>query len=300
MLASAPGKVIISGEHSVVYGKHAIVTAINLRCYVNVKKANRVKITSELGETGIDFEVHPYVSWAIKLMEKKAGKNLTPEIRIKSDLPVASGLGSSAAVTVATVYALCKEYELEFELEDVYEVAKEVELKVQGKASGIDPFVSTYGGSWLMPEKERFNFDSEILLVDTEEKGVTAEMVRRVYDLRKRYPELVDGIFDVMDMVTLKIKEALESKDYESIFELFRMNQSMLKAIGVSTEKIDEITSKLERLGYPAKITGAGGGGCVLSINPGKSKKLEEFKVISTKVISTIPETEGVREEVVQ
>jgi len=80
----------------VVYGKHALVTAVNLRCYSDVRKSTSIRISSELGETGLNFDVHPYVSWAVKIFEEKFGRSVTPDIKIKSEIPVASGLGSLA------------------------------------------------------------------------------------------------------------------------------------------------------------------------------------------------------------
>ncbi len=294
-VSSAPGKVIISGEHSVVYGKHAIVSAIDLRCYVNVEKADRVKIESELGKTGIDFKTHPYISWCIKLLEEKTGKNIRPHIKVKSQIPVASGLGSSAAVTVATIFSICKEYEIDFDLKDVYELSKEVEIKVQGKASGVDSFVSTYGKSWLMPEKEEINLDYIVGIVNTGESSITAEMVKKVWKLKEKYPSVVNKIFDVMDGITLELKDSLVRGDKTAIFDLFRMNQSMLKAIGVSTEKIDEIVSKFEKMGYPSKLTGAGGGGCVIAIF--LSDKMKKSNIDG--MLTTSLGAEGVREEIV-
>jgi mevalonate kinase len=290
-MCSAPGKVIISGEHSVVYGKHALVTAINLRCYSQVNKADRIKIISELGETGLNFEVHPYVSWAIKLFEERIKRKITPEVRIKSQIPIASGLGSSAAVTVSTLAALSLEYGMDFGRDEIFEIAREVELRVQGRASGVDPFVSTFGGAWLMPEREKFSFNARLLIVDSGESSITSEMVAKVAMLKERYPEIVDGILDVMDRITIEIKKALETGNDTAVASLFSINQCMLKAIGVSTRKIDRIISMLERSGIAAKITGAGGGGSILGFVPRRIKELE----LEHEWLEVSPEYEGVR-----
>ena len=303
MICSAPGKVIISGEHSVVYGKHALVTAVNLRCYSDVRKSTRVRISSELGETGLDFEVHPYVSWAVKLFEEKCGKTVTPDIRIRSEIPVASGLGSSAAVTVSTLAALGLEYGFKLSREEIFELAREVELKVQGRASGVDSFVSTFGGAWLMPEKEEFKFSAKMLVISSGESSVTSEMVARVAELRELYPCVVERIFEAMDSVTLEIKRALERGDEKALHFLFGANQCMLKAIGVSTFRIDSIIAELEKLGIPAKITGAGGGGSILGLIPESLRKAEKAESINWEIerlgkcAVVTPEFEGVRQE---
>ncbi len=300
---SAPGKVIVSGEHSVVYGKHALVTAVSLRCYVTVEEGEEVRIRSQLGVTGIDFEVHPYVSNAIILFEERFGKvfrsemrGTKPEVTIESEIPVASGLGSSAAVTVSTLKALSCFYGVELGNEEIFKLAKEVEVRVQGRASGVDPFVSTHGGAWLMPERERLEFDAEMLVVDSGENSVTAEMVRKVAELRERFPGIVEKIFDTMDSITLEICDALaRGGGTEDLRRLFRMNHCMLKAIGVSTPALDRLVERLEEFGLATKLTGAGGGGCVLAVG-----EREEIERAFSKVKSAIklrPEMEGVRVE---
>ncbi|HID44060.1 MAG TPA: mevalonate kinase, partial [Archaeoglobaceae archaeon] len=174
MIASAPGKVILFGEHAVVYGRHAIVTAINRRCYADVKKSSKFSISSSIATTGLDFEKHPYVSFALKrFMEFK--QIMGAEIKIRSDIPISSGLGSSAAVTISVLKALDAEFEAGLSDEVIYEVARKVELDVQGRASGTDPFISTYGGSWLIPEREQFEIrDLGILVIDSQQYSVTS------------------------------------------------------------------------------------------------------------------------------
>ena len=291
MIASAPAKVILFGEHAVVYKKHALVTAVSLRCYANVKKSSRYRISSPLGTTTLDFEVHPWISYAIKnFSEIREIRGV--EVSIKSEIPIASGLGSSAAVTVSVLKALDAEFEAGLSDEDIFEIAKKVEIDVQGIGSGTDPFVSTFGGTWLIPEKKELNFkDFDILIVDTNEKSITAEMVKKVAELRNRHPEIVDSIFDAIDSISLKASNTLESlKNVESLRELVFINQCLLKAIGVSSKKIDEIVELLNKKGIAAKLTGAGGGGCVIGIG-----NLENVKLKNSFIVRT--EREGVRLE---
>lgn len=261
MIASAPGKIILFGEHAVVYGRHALVAAINLRCRVEVKKSQRYLITSPLGKTGLDFKVHPYISFAIRKFSEL--KNIEGvEVKVDSEIPIASGLGSSAAVVVATIKALDAEFEASMSDEEIFEMAKQVEMDVQGASSGIDPFVATHGGAWIFPERKKVDIKQKFFLINLGQKS-TAKMVSSVYKLRTRYPELTDKIFDAIDLLAC---EAAKLKDLEKIEELISINQSLLRAIGVSTPEIDETIAKLERQGFKAKITGAGGGGCIYGI----------------------------------
>ena len=287
MRASAPGKIILFGEHAVVYGRHAVVTAINLRCYAEAKKSNSFKIHSPIATTGIDYEKHPYVSYAIKrFMEIKPIDGA--EIKIESEVPIASGLGSSAAVSVAVLKALDAEFDAGLSNEEIFELARKVELDVQGIGSGTDPFVSTYGGAWLIPERKRIKLEKlKIIVVDSGERSVTAEMVAKVAELRKKLTDVVERVFDVMDAVSLK---ALNG----DIPKLFKINQCMLKALGVSTRKIDEIVQKLEEMGIAAKLTGAGGGGSIIGV--GSEDALEKARKLFNAIIVE-PEQEGARVE---
>ena len=294
MLASAPGKVFLFGEHAVVYKRHAVVSAINLRCYAKVEKASDFKIISPLGITGIDFKIHPYISYAIKRFNQIRRIN-GARIEIKSQIPIASGLGSSAAVTVSVLKALDSEFEAGLDNETIYELARLVELDVQGIASGTDPFLSTYGGSWLIPERKKIDIkDLEIIVINTEKRSITAEMVKKVAELKKKYPEITESIFNTIDQISLAAVDFLHKGNLSSLSDLVVLNQLMLKSLGVSTQKIDKIIEEVEKLGLKLKITGAGGGGCLIGF--GDKKTLEKIKKRYNAFIIT-PEKDGARVE---
>ncbi|MFN3383655.1 MAG: mevalonate kinase [Archaeoglobaceae archaeon] len=266
MIASAPGKIILFGEHAVVYGRRALVSAINLRCKVEARKSMDFRITSPLGTTSLDFKVHPYVSYAIeRFQEIQSLKGA--EILIRSEIPIASGLGSSSAVTVATLKALSEEFNANLSNQEIFEIARKVELDVQGRGSGIDPFISTFGGSWIFPDKKEVDISLELFVIKLWDRA-TKVMVEKVANLRQRYPEIVDKIFDSIDAITLKAIEPGIDMD-----ELIYLNQSLLRAIGVSSAKIDELVAELEKEGFFVKITGAGGGGCIFGLFKGKKPK---------------------------
>jgi len=284
MIASAPGKIILFGEHAVVYGKHALVSAINKRCRVKVKRAEDFRIKSQIGITGLDFKIHPYVSFAVKRFGEVVNIK-GAEIEIESEIPIGSGLGSSAAVIVATIKALSAEFDVDLSKEEIFEMAKKVEIDVQGRASGIDPFISTYGGAWLFPERLKVEVPFSFFVFNLGEKS-TAEMVSKVAGLKERHPEIVERIFDAIDLISLEARKNMN--DVKFISELISFNQSLLRAIGVSTPEIDVLIAKLEKEGMTAKITGAGGGGCVFGIYTGN--KPEGSIIVEC-------ETEGVRVE---
>lgn len=286
MIASAPGKVILFGEHAVVYGRHAVVSAINLRCYAKAEKHEKIIIESPLGRTNLDFNIHPYVSHAImRFSEIKPLKGVY--IKIWSEIPIASGLGSSSAVTVSVLKALDLLFETDLSKDEIFEIARKVELDVQGIGSGIDPFISTFGGTWLIPDRKKLDCKIDLTVINTGKKSITSDMVRRVAKLKERYGEVVERIFDVIDSIALRSASALNNVDELSF--LIRTNHLLLRALGVSCEEIECIIEKLEKIGVPAKITGAGGGGCVLALG---NVNLSDYECLRISL-----NAEGVREE---
>lgn len=167
VVASAPAKVILFGEHFVVYGEPAIVLAIDRRASVTVDRGvdRRIHVQSEnLGvmgyfengefrvekgdarEAGLRFEA---IKVAAEKVMSKCGEKVGLNIDIKSSVPVAAGLGSSAAVIAAVTAATGSLLKVEMSREDIFRVTCEAEKAVHGTTSGVDPAISTFGGALL-------------------------------------------------------------------------------------------------------------------------------------------------------
>lgn len=289
--ASAPAKIILFGEHFVVYDKPAIVIAINRRAYVTAKpRANgEILIKSENMEVSGIFsldgryqpiegglaaerKLKPIYAIAVSLLSM-SGENVGFEIHVDSRIPVAAGLGSSAAVAVASAAALGKLLGVDLSKEEIFRLAFESEKIVHGNPSGVDPAISTYGGILAYRRSmgiERLNVDADMPLVvgDTGIERVTGEMVSRVSKMRERYPSIVDRIMDAAgNLATLGVN-ALRSGDLETLGELMNINHALLYAIGVSSDEIERLVHAARRAGaLGAKLTGAGGGGCIIALS---------------------------------
>ncbi|MEM4575570.1 MAG: mevalonate kinase, partial [Archaeoglobaceae archaeon] len=172
---------------------------------------------------------------------------------------------SSSAVTVATLKALSELFNTGLKNDEIFEIARKVELDVQGRGSGIDPFISTFGGSWIFPKKIKVDLSLDLFVIKLWERA-TKEMVEKVGMLREKYGDVFESIFDAIDKITLR---SLNCK-LDELEDLIRINQSLLRAIGVSSPEIDEIVAKLEKSGFIVKITGAGGGGSIFGIYRGR------------------------------
>ncbi len=263
---SAPGKIYLFGEHAVVYGEPAIACAIELRTRVRAEKSDSITISSNIATTGLDYEVHPYVSSAIK---KSGGMNVS--IDIASDLPVGSGLGSSAAVTVATLAAINLEFALGYSSEEIAKMGHEIEKEVQGAASPTDTFVSTFGGVVKIPSRKRMKPLECGIVIGNTNKGATpkktAKLVKQVAMLREEYPEMIDPIIKTIGSFARKGEVLISGKDYVSLGKLMNVNHGLLDALGVGTTELSSLVYAAREAGaYGAKITGAGGGGCMVAL----------------------------------
>ena len=117
----------------------------------------------------------------------------------------------------------------------------------------------------LIAERKKIDIkDLEIIVINTEKRSITAEMVKKVAELKKKYPEITESIFNTIDLISLAAVDFLHKGNLSSLSDLVVLNQLMLKSLGVSTQKIDKIIEEIEKLGLKLKITGAGGGGAVI------------------------------------
>ncbi len=288
--ASAPGKTILFGEHAVVYGKPAIAAAVDKRAYVTIKKREdnktHVKI-SKLGISGflniregtieLDNGNREGILKYVLIALMKTGSEDGLEITINLDIPVGAGLGSSAAVTVATVKAASSFKDIKLTQDEIAKLAHQVELMVQGSASPIDTILSTYGGIvYLSRDAEKIiklDIDSEIPLVIgyTSTRGNTGELVESVRLKMETTPQVMIPLFNSMEALTNGAREALTSGDHKMIGEFMNINHGLLDAIGVNTDELSKMVYIARKTGaLGSKLTGAGGGGSMIAYCPGK------------------------------
>jgi mevalonate kinase len=296
--ATAPGKAILFGEHSVVYRGPAIVIAIDRRAKILVKKRDDKKINFDCLDLGFEgyFEGDKYHTvtgedWrgnrlqAMLIAARKTMEHLDTDsgldLTVRSEIPVAAGLGSSAAICVATVAAVGKLLGGELSEQEICELAYEGEKIVHGTPSGVDNNISTFGGV-LSYEKgvgiEKINFEGNLPLIigNSRRKRSTRRLVARVKALKDRNPELVNRLIDSMAYISRQGLEALREKDYPKIGDLMNINHGLLSSIGVSIARLDILVHAARGSGaYGAKLTGAGGGGCMIAI--ASPEKLREI-----------------------
>jgi len=262
--ASAPGKVILFGEHFVVYDKPAIVSAISLRAYVEAVKSDRGIILDGWSGENPAVKASAYV---IDQLGYSGGLNL----RIRSSIPQSVGLGSSASVSVASAAATFLLLKGELDLELIRRAAHLGESLVHYRPSGIDTTIATYGGGGIYTRSEGFrsmslNLD-EILIINTRKARRTGDLVRRVKEFRDAHGEEFEKILEDAERIIWEAVDALKARDLELIGRLMLRNQELLRRVGVSSKEIEDVIELSMRFGaLGAKLTGAGGGGCVIAV----------------------------------
>ncbi len=297
--ASVPAKVILFGEHFVVYGKQALAAAINRRLVVEASSGERsgyhVKIANiptfgmEMDLVTGEEKARPYKDYdaaanaiayvreSIRYLEEKYGiGGEGVEIEITSEIPLSAGLGSSAATCVATIAALKEYFGVNGDLDGIREDANRVEHRVQGAASPIDTAISTYGGYVLVEEGEvkRLHLAELNLIVgcigsiplsmatkEFSEMGLkTKKIVEQVKERKEVFKGIYDAIFDVSDEITAQAVTAIEENDFVKLGALMNINHGLLDAIGVVPRRLSELVKLSQELGaLGAKVTGAGG-----------------------------------------
>jgi len=298
VVASAPAKVILFGEHFVVYGEPSIVLAIDKRAYATAENRNdkllylrsvnlnlaayfengAFKIEQgDLREAKLKFEP---VKLVVEKVLEKYGENVGLNIEINSTVPVAAGLGSSAAVVAAVTTAVGALLNVKMSKEDVFRITYEAEKIVHGTPSGIDPAIATFGGTLLFQMDTGFKsldtkMDIPLIIGDTGVERSTRVQVEKVRHINERYPQVVEPIMRAAREIVLRAIEALKQNDLEILGELMNFNHALLYGVGVSDESLEWLINAAKKAGaLGAKLTGAGGGGCMMAL--AKNEKLEQ------------------------
>lgn len=319
IIASAPGKLMLFGDHAVVYGCPAIVTAVDQRIYVTVRKngvdafqleapdlglRSYTKVIKDLGKK----ELPKAVSFMEMLYKRFLDRYPQSEgivVTTRSDFSSTFGFGSSSAVTVAFAKALTSLYEISVSNHELFELCYQAVLDVQGVGSGFDIASAIWGGTiyYVKPAKVVTPIDIDhcpLIVGYTGIKADTPTLVRMVETLKKEHPELVDDIFSQIHVIVDQAKFALESRDWALLGELMTQNQLLLQKLQVSSIKLDQLIEAANQAGaLGGKLSGAGGGDCMLATVTDDNRQVVQTAL--TEVGATIMhvqlQAEGVRLE---
>ena len=276
--ASAPGKVILFGEHFVVYGVKAILCAINKRVTVTAEKIKEEKISikSDIGDLELELNkpiseinspLKPFYYLANKIIRNQS---TGIEIKIESDIPLGAGLGSSSACCVAGAAAISKLFS-EKTKKEILELAIEAEKTIFKNTSGADCTVCTYGGIIeYEKEKDFIKIKSEpnfhLIIANSNIKHSTESIVSKVKQFKNEDTERFSKLCNDESKLIEDVLQLLKENNIQKLGQKVIQNQRYLETIGISNEKLKDMIKIGQESSFGTKITGAGDGGCVFSL----------------------------------
>jgi mevalonate kinase len=310
-IASAPAKVILFGEHFIVYGGKAVLCAIDKKITVESEliDSSTIQIDSALGTISIpkdepiksvDAKFRPVVFVAQKIL-KQFNSESGLKITIRSEIPPGVGLGSSSACCVAAASSISGLF-AKFSKDEVLSLALEAEKTVFENASGADTASCTFGGimEYTKQGTKNLNLTPKFQLVIANSKMVhsTSEVVSRVKQFKEKHPDEFSLLCQNESALIEESLDALRANDLEKIGEKMIVNQAHLQKIGVSNQTLDSMVQSVKNTSYGAKLTGAGDGGCIVALVDESNLKdtldaLSKYECFATKI-----DTAGVEQKV--
>lgn len=303
---SAPGKVILFGEHAVVFGKPALALAIDLRITSSVTSSDQFSVNGH----PMKKRHHAYISAALD--EAWGGPPIN--VDTESEIPAGSGLGSSAAVTVSCIASILAS-KGRLEPEKVARMSFAVESNVQGRASPTDTSTSTHGhGVLVTPEK----LDGFLWRIEKEDKiwnmhhvevpqlqfvvgytgihAATGPLVARVRKLVDSDSEAKNAV-DRIGEIVLDGVEATRRSDKPRLGKLMSENHELLNRLGVGHPSLEKLVRACSEHSYGAKLTGAGGGGSMIALTDHAKEVAEAIRKAGGEALEVSVGCEGVRIE---
>ncbi len=294
--ASAPGSLMLLGEHAVLHGKHALVCAVNQRMIVSLqsREDKQIKITSPaLGHYTTDLAklkmTRPFQFVTATLYRYRKHMKLGCNLTIHSEFSDKMGFASSAAVTVATLKALTTWLKIKLSPLELIREARAIVCSVQGLGSGADVAACVLGGivaykmQPLLAEKISYHFP--LTAIYSGYKTPTVEVVQQVQKRFSAHPKIYKQLCQSIDACVQQGILAARKKDWQKMGQVMNIQQGLMEALGVSTPLLNDIVTKLRQQSkmLGAKISGSGLGDCVIGL--GKTSSLS----FDDKQIRTIP-----------
>lgn len=266
VIVSVPGKVHLMGEHAVVYGKPALLAAVNLRMTVTIEPSKKTEIISN--------EPTEHAAYAVDFLLKHLNiNNPAPfKLTINSQIPSGYHLGSSAAVAVGITGAIMYYFKKLWNPIRINELAYEIEKKQHGNPSGGDNTTVTVGGFvwfrkeleflksiWQLPFKPHASLNHFFLIKTKRPSETTGEMVALVKQRMQKDPEQMQKVLDLNETQVKRITVGLKEGNEKELLDAIRIGESTLERMGVVSKKVMPLIRTIEKEGGAAKILGGGG-----------------------------------------
>jgi len=277
---AACGKIILLGEHAVVYGRPAIALPIPLAVEAAIRKGGD-GINVVIPRWGVEQKVRVtnpgFTGIIAQLLEQLGLDKEDMTIEVFPHIPRAMGLGGSSALAVAIIRAIDHAYRLDLKDGRINELAFECEKAAHGTPSGVDNTVATYGSPLYYQRRDEQPLFStlkigqplELVIGMTGKESLTADTVARVRASWQQYPGRYETIFDQIGHLTMSASDAVKSGQLNELGELMNLCHGYLNALQLSTPELEEMIHVARQNGaVGAKLTGGGGGGSMIALCP--------------------------------
>lgn len=316
---SSPGKLMLMGEHAVLYTHPCLVTAVDRRMRISIKRIEPPTFVLDAPDVHIATYEKPMNMLGIgdipkgaQFIERALQRFMTTypieggvHISVSSDFSDQLGFGSSSASAAGAIRALSEIFDTHLSSKQIFAMAYQAVTDVQGKASGFDVATAVYGGTLYFVTAgkmiEPIACASMPLIVGyTGVKADTTSLVQEVNAKMRAKPERVKRIFDAIEKLVNDAKAKIIEGDWERVGKLMDFNQEYLRDLGVSSEKLESLIVAAKQAGaWGAKLSGAGGGDCMIAISSEETKKAVEHAIESAggQVIHIMAHAEGTRRD---
>jgi len=301
--SSACAKLILLGEHAVVYGQPALAipfSGLKVRCVIEPwinGPTGTLQIKARELQLNQPLQVLPednFLRKAVELVLAELGVSQTPtcKLTIYSDIPISAGLGASAAIAVATMRALSAFLGHPLEKETLNRLAFETERLMHGNPSGIDNTVIVYEQPILFRKGELIEFvnpskNLHFLIADSGIKKATADTVAYLAQQRERNPQFVEAALAEIGRIALFGRKAFEQGDLSALGEAMNANQALLAQLDLSCEALEKLIVAARQAGaLGAKLTGGGKGGNMLALVTPETQEAVRKALLSAGAVS--------------